>query len=125
MRSEAECGPKLCCYCLLFVYHRTDEDLWSHCAKYCRVKFREIVRTGTPRLFNSKTNYKNKVLQFKDSNEQMGIGDIDRLSNLPKVMPDTCAREENLTDLWSTSTGFYSCRRMLLLLFHFTRCHIS
>lgn len=27
----------------------------------------------------------------------MGIGDTDRLSNLPKVMPDTCARAENWT----------------------------
>lgn len=44
------------------MYHRTDEDLWSHCAKYCIVKFREIVRICTPRLDNSKTNYKNKVL---------------------------------------------------------------
>lgn len=62
MRTEAECGPKLCCYCLLFTYHGTDEDLRSHCAKYCIVKYREIVRLTTPRLHNLKTNYKMKIL---------------------------------------------------------------
>lgn len=77
------------------MYHGTDEDLCSHCAKYCIVKYREIVRLSTPRLYNSKTNYKTKILSFEDSNAQMGTGDTDRLSNLPKVMPDTCARAEN------------------------------